>query len=397
MKALLLVVFVNFVGIGALIPVVPFAVIDVAGGNETLMAWLLASYVLAMFIGAPVLGSLSDLYGRKAILVASILVEAMAHAAFALTSDLALMFAARTVAGLAAGNVSVIRAIITDSTGEADRARAMGLLGVFVGLGFVAGPAIGGLLSGVAGQVHTAPFLLASGLAFTGGVICMASVRETVVRAPEAEGTPPLTARLRAVMARGLAGFALAAFLFNFCFAQLEVSFILALKDVLGYTSVETGWVFVWIGLLVVVVQGGLIGPVAKRLTDLGTALAGSIVLAAGLLATAALIGLEFVFMGSAVAGVLFSSGVVCVGAGLVNPTLFSAASMRAREGHIGGGLGIIQGCASLGHVGGLLVAGPLYRIGGGELNHVVAAAVSLAHAACFLSIMLSGRRARPS
>ena len=168
MKGLLLVVFVNFVGIGALIPVLPYAVIDVAGGSETLMAFLMASFSLAMFIGSPVLGALSDRLGRKRVLIGSIFVAAVAHAVFAFSTDLMMMFVARIVAGFAAGNLSVIMAIITDTTSQEERARWMGMLGAFVGLGFVAGPALGGLLSGVGGEVHTAPFMLAAVLALTG-------------------------------------------------------------------------------------------------------------------------------------------------------------------------------------------------------------------------------------
>lgn len=179
MKGLLLVVFVNFVGIGALIPVLPYAVIDVAGGSETLMAFLMASFSLAMFIGSPVLGALSDRLGRKRVLIGSIFVAAVAHAVFAFSTDLMMMFVARIVAGFAAGNLSVIMAIITDTTSQEERARWMGMLGAFVGLGFVAGPALGGLLSGVGGEVHTAPFMLAAVLALTGGIISQRTVEES--------------------------------------------------------------------------------------------------------------------------------------------------------------------------------------------------------------------------
>jgi MFS family permease len=148
MGGLLLIVFVNFIGIGALIPVLPYAVIDEAGGSETIMALLMASFAFAMFVGAPMLGALSDRLGRKNVLVVSTFISACGHIGFALTTDLTVMFVARIVAGLAAGNIGVIQAIITDSTSPEDRAKWMGKLGAFIGLGFVAGPALGGLLSG---------------------------------------------------------------------------------------------------------------------------------------------------------------------------------------------------------------------------------------------------------
>ncbi|MCE2516840.1 MAG: MFS transporter, partial [Alphaproteobacteria bacterium] len=139
MKGLLLVVFVNFVGVGALIPVLPFAVIDEAGGNETIMALLMASFAFAMFIGSPVLGMLSDRVGRKKVLVGAVLTSTIAHLVFALTTDLTTMFVARVLAGFGAGNISVIQAIVTDNTSAENRARWMGFIGAFVGFGFVAG------------------------------------------------------------------------------------------------------------------------------------------------------------------------------------------------------------------------------------------------------------------
>ena len=395
MKGLLLVVFVNFVGIGALIPVIPYAVIDVGGGNATVMSWLLACFSISMFVGSPVLGALSDRYGRKGILIGSIVVSALAQAIFALTDNLLLMFASRVLAGFAAGNFSVIQAIITDNTEEGERARAMGLMGAFVGLGLVAGPALGGLLSGIGGHVHTAPFLLASALALAGGLLCWTSVQETVHRGEAAEAKPPLAERWRAMVALGLAGFAAASMLMNLGFAQVEVSFVLVLKDNLGYSSFDTGWIFVWIGALMVLIQATMIGPVARGLTDIGTALAGSLVLALGGLATVLLIGAGFVFMGSELAGVLLSSALIVAGFAFVNPTITSAASKRARAGQIGGSLGIVHGCGSLGQVGGLLLGGPLYQAGGGGLTFLVSAGVSLALSICLLAILAGERRAR--
>ena len=395
MKALLLVVFVNFVGIGALIPVIPYAVVDVGGGNATVMSWLLACFSIFMFIGSPILGSLSDRYGRKGILIGSILVSALAHALFAISDNLVLMFASRVLAGFAAGNFSVIQAIITDNTGEEQRARAMGMVGAFVGLGLVAGPALGGLLSDTGGHVHTAPFLLAAALALAGALLCMASVRETAPRGPSGHARPPLAERWRAMVALGLAGFAVASVLMNLGFAQVEVSFVLALKDTLGYSSFDTGWIFVWIGALIVLIQGTMIGPVAKRLTDIGTALAGSIVLAIGGFSTVLLIGAGFVLMGSELAGVLLSSALIVAGFAFINPTIASAASKRARDGEIGGSLGIVHGCGSLGQVGGLLLGGPLYEMGGGELTFLVSAAVTVALSICLFAILIGSKRVR--
>ncbi len=393
MKGLLLVVFVNFVGIGALIPVLPYAVIDVAGGSETLMAFLMASFSLAMFIGSPVLGALSDRLGRKRVLIGSIFVAAVAHAVFAFSTDLMMMFVARIVAGFAAGNLSVIMAIITDTTSQEERARWMGMLGAFVGLGFVAGPALGGLLSGVGGEVHTAPFMLAAVLALTGGIISQRTVEESA-HATATEKIP-FARRWNDFYGHGLIGFAIAMFLLNLGFAQVEVSFVLVLKDLLGYSSLDTGWIFTWIGLLIVVVQGGLIGPVSRWISDIGTALAGSLVLVLGQLATTIMIMMNFDAFGSSLISILAVTALVCIGFAFTNPTLSSAASKRTSEGQIGGALGIVQGFGSLGQVGGLMVAGPIYEAYGGSFNFMAGGVISMGLSACILMIIIGRKTTR--
>lgn len=392
MKGLLLVVFVNFVGVGALIPVLPFAVIDEAGGNETIMALLMASFAFAMFIGSPVLGVLSDRIGRKKVLVGAVLTSTIAHLIFALTTDLTTMFVARIMAGFGAGNISVIQAIVTDNTSAEDRAKWMGFIGAFIGFGFVAGPAMGGLLSGYGGAVHTAPFLLASGLAFIGFVLAMVNVQDSVKPVPKSPrqfAESPFAERWGAFRQTGLLAFAVASFLLNLAFAQVEVSFVLVLKDLLDYTSRNTGWVFTWIGILIVVIQGGLIGPVTRRLTDLGTALMGAGALALGQLATVIMVLTGLGLVSAPTFTVLVCTSLVCIGFGFSNPTMASAASKQAVAGQVGGSMGFVQGFGSLGQVGGLIIAGPLYQYGGGSLTFGAGAVICFGLILSLLWIMM--------
>ena len=392
MRGLLLVVFVNFIGVGALIPILPYAVIDVAGGSETMMALLMASFAIAMFFGAPILGMISDRVGRRKVLIISVLISTIGHLIFALTTDLTIMFAARIFAGIGAGNIGVIQAIITDATKPEDRAKWMGMLGAFIGFGFVAGPALGGLLSGFGGAVHMAPFLLASGLSFIGFILSVVNVKETVTRSESRR--LPLSERWQNFKAAGLGSFALAAFLLNLSFAQIEVSFVLVLKDTLGFTSVNTGWFFTWIGVLIVVIQGGLIGPVSKKLTDIGTTLMGAAFLGTGQALTVIAVLTGFTFLSSPVGAALICTTIVCIGFAFSNPTLSSAASKKTRTGQIGGALGLVTGCGSLGQVMGLLLAGPLYEMGGGMLTFGVGAVVSALLCMVTIWIILGDRKA---
>ena len=239
MGGLLLVVFVNFVGVGALIPILPYAVIDEAGASESLMTLLLASFAAAMFIGSPILGRISDYVGRRRVFLAAIFFSIIGHIWFALTSDISQMFGARILAGFASGSSGVVQAIITDTTSPEERARSMGLLGAFVGFGFVMGPAIGGLLSGFGGAVHTAPFLFAAGLAGVGFVIALFFVPESKKSVMTRRHS--LWRRFLLLRASGALMFGLAVFLLNLAFAQVEASFALVLKDVFAYTSRQAG------------------------------------------------------------------------------------------------------------------------------------------------------------
>ena len=242
MPALLLIVGINFIGVGALIPVLPYTVIETLGLPASVMTMLLASFALAMFIANPILGRLSDHYGRRLVLFISLAVSAAAHLWFALSSDIWSMFAARIIAGFASGNTGVIQAMIADRTSAEKRAQYMGLLGAAIGVGFVAGPALGGLLSHVgSGPVHQAPFLLAAAFSL---IALLMTLR---LKAPPGGRLAPdqvehgLQARIVMMMRSPLALYAAVALILNLAFAQVEASFVLVLRDYLGFGARETG------------------------------------------------------------------------------------------------------------------------------------------------------------
>ena len=206
MGGLLLIVFVNFVGIGALIPVLPYAVIDEAGGSETIMALLMASFAFAMFVGAPILGYLSDRLGRKRVLVLSTLVSALGHLVFALTTDLdgdVCCSHYRRISGWQ------YRRHSSHHYRQHQRRHPRQLDGTTGGIHwpwFCGRTSLGRLLSGIGGAVHTAPFLLAAILAGVGFVLALINVKETASISPSAR--LPFAERWQGFRAAGLTGFA---------------------------------------------------------------------------------------------------------------------------------------------------------------------------------------------
>ena len=380
MIALLLVVLINFVGIGALIPVIPYTVVDEFGYSETIMSALLASFSLAMFLSNPVLGRLSDQFGRRRLLIIALALNTVAHLWFALSEDIVSLFAARILAGIGAGNIGIIQAMLVERSKTEDRARIMGLLGAAIGAGFVLGPALGGLFSGLGGgPVHQVPFFIAAGFGAIAMILCLrlparpAQASAQPAAAEHASAPIEKTAllpRLLQLMAGPLGWFALAFFLLNLSFAQVEASFVLLVKDLMGFTARDTGWLFTYIGVCIIVVQGGLIGVLVKRLGEMTVILLGAGALCGGQFLTVLFARYGMDFSLPMLAQLVILTTIICVGFALTNPTLSAASSRVAKTEDMGGALGLVQGFGSLGQVFGLILAGPLYEMGGGMANY---------------------------
>jgi MFS family permease len=382
MPVLLLIVCINYVGVGALIPVLPYTVIESMQQPASVMTLLLASFALAMFVANPILGRLSDHLGRRRVLFISLAVTAIAHLWFALSDDLMHLFLARILAGVGSGNTGVIQAMITDRTAPEKRAQYMGFLGAAIGVGFVAGPALGGLLSHIGdGPLYRTPFLMAAG--FAGFALIMtfwlkAGDRDRAVRADNRSNGAFLS-RLRDLIASPLALYALASLALNLSFAQVEASFVLVLRDYLGYGAIQTGWLFTYIGVCIIIVQAGLIKVVVGRFGEVGTTLIGASLLAVGqILTVLVMLGL---FIGSdyPLAQTLLATTAICFGFALSTPAISAAVSKISGTTSRGGALGTIQGFGSLGQVIGLTVAGPLYDLGGAQYPFAFGAMVTLA------------------
>jgi DHA1 family tetracycline resistance protein-like MFS transporter len=376
MFALLLITFVNFVGIGALIPILPYTVIENLGYSETVMTALLASFALAMFIANPILGRLSDKVGRQPVLLISLIIGTAAHLWFALSNDILSMFAARIIAGLSAGNIGVIQAIIADNSKPEARARIMGFLGAAIGSGFVLGPAIGGLLGGLGdGPVHQVPFLVAALFSFIAVCLAMRLKLQSVQSVAAVTGSASDSGRqgffrlFKSMLSSPIGLFALAFFCLNLAFAQVEASYVLLVRDRLDFGPRQTGWLFTYIGVCIIIVQGGLIGKLTRAFGEMRVVVAGVTVLAAGQLVTTIIAGGASPFGNSLFLAILVSTSFVCVGFALTNPTLSAASSHAALSGQMGGALGLVQGLGSMGQVIGLSIAGPLYQAGTGRLS----------------------------
>jgi hypothetical protein len=184
-------------------------------------------------------------------------------------------------------------------------------------------------------------------------------------------------ARVAALISGPLGLFAAAFFLLNLSFAQVEAAYVLVVRDLLGFGSRETGWLFAYIGICIIIVQGGIIGRVVPRFGEMRVIRAGIYCLIIGQMVTVMLATI-FADGGTLLIHIMVATSFVCIGFALTNPTLSAASSAASRRDEMGGALGLVQGFGSLGQVIGLTAAGPLYLSGGGGLSFGFAALISV-------------------
>ena len=220
MPALILIVFIDLLGFGLIIPILPFYA-EHFGASPGTVTLLMASYSLMQFIAAPIIGALSDQYGRRKVILVSLAGTCVAYVAMAYASTLVMLFVARALAGLFAGNIAAAQAYIADVTTPENRARGMGLFGAAFGLGFIFGPVIGGYLTEpVAGHInfHFAPLSAAglSGLAAVLTILILKESRSVSVTSVRLRGwfSPILAAGRRADMKHLVFLFLLVMFVF---------------------------------------------------------------------------------------------------------------------------------------------------------------------------------------
>src|SRR5436853_3043826 len=181
-----LTILVNLIGFGIIIPLLPFYA-QTFGASPLVIGLLFASFSLCQLIAAPALGDLSDRYGRRPVLIFSLLGTVVSFVMLAVAHTLTILFLARIVDGLSGGNISTARAYVADVTQPKDRARAYGFIGAAFGLGFIMGPALSGVLARIS---YTAPIWAAAAVTLVATIMAWLWLPETVHRAAAGAGNP---------------------------------------------------------------------------------------------------------------------------------------------------------------------------------------------------------------
>jgi MFS transporter, DHA1 family, tetracycline resistance protein len=369
-------VFIDLLGFGIIIPLLPFYA-ESFGASALVVGLLSTSFSLMQFLFAPVWGRLSDIFGRRPIILAGLLGSALSYLTFGLAASLPMLFAARILAGIAGANIPTAQAFIADSTTPDNRAKGMGLVGAAFGLGFIFGPAIGGFLSHWG---YSAPAFFAATLSLANFSAALFFLPESLP--PERRGVraqPGRVAAFQRAFARPKLALVLAvSFLVMTAFASFESMFALFVESRFAFGATTIGYLFAWVGVVLALVQGVLVGRVVPLIGE------HRLVPSAILVMVVALAGIA---SAPSVVLLMAAMGLLAMGMGFNSPSMLSVVSRLADPADQGSTLGVSQSLASLARILGPMWGGFVYDRFGHTVPFYTASALMLI--ACGLSVLV--------
>jgi DHA1 family tetracycline resistance protein-like MFS transporter len=356
-----LIVLMDLFGFGVIIPLLPFYAKEYAASNFQ-VGLLFSIYSGCQLIAAPILGLISDRFGRRPVLCFSqlgsvagyLLLGFATHSRWANPAvGLALVYTSRVIDGLSGGNISTAQAYIADVTTKKDRARAMGMMGAAFGIGFALGPFVGGVLGNIN---YSYP-------AFAAALFSLIAATQTFIRLPESRRHLPTEAESWLHPSRFIPIFTqvklvqllLISFVSMIAFVMMESTFTLFLKDSYSYNPKQVGYFFGFAGLIIITVQGGLIGRLTKRFGEWPLAICGALFVCLA----------QFTYVQAGwhklVPLLLLGGFLNASGRSLQMPTLSTLISHESDPRTQGTVFGLFHGLGSLGRVLGPLLATSIY------------------------------------
>lgn len=368
-----LAVLIDLMGFGIVLPLLPFYA-SVFHASAIQIGLLYSIYSFAQLIFSPIWGSLSDRIGRRPIMLISTFGACIAYVVFGLAHTLFLLFVSRGIAGIMGGNISTAQAYVADVTTHEDRAKGMGLIGAAFGIGFVMGPAISTIL------IHpkfldffhisqlnkfAVPGFFAALLSFTSFLLVLFKLPETRKKVENQETKIIKSGVFSKTFWKSIALekknpndvifplLVLCVFLVSFAQASLYSSFPIFCNQWLDLSAEQVGMLFVYMGIIAAIIQGGLIKSLAQKFGEKNLFIVGNMILVAG-----------FVLLPFAqtVSYLIFVLSIMSIGGSLNLPTLNSLISKAADPQKVGAVMGTSQGIASLGRVIGPTWGGFLFH-----------------------------------
>ena len=362
-----LTVFIDLLGFGILIPILPAFAERVLHIDETAIGIIIASYSFVQFLFNPILGRISDKHGRKPVIVVCLFINAIGYVIFAFTSSFAVLLLSRIVGGVGGSSVSVAQAYIADVTTKETRSKGMGVIGAAFGLGFVFGPLMGGLLSSYGYTVTGLGSASFSLLAFIVTIILLPeSNQNKQVDAVISKKLINFEAYKKVFSNPALSILISLFFVLTFSFANIYGTFALLGIQVYGFTDLQNGYILGILGLTSAAVQGGLIGHLDKLLGKKKILIIGSFFMMVGL----AIMPYAGNFLKLAIDCVALS-----IGTGIFQPTVLSLISQNASDEEQGLTFGVNQSMSAIGRVLGPLWGGFAFEFLGYPFPFITGAA----------------------
>lgn len=350
-----LIVFINSFGFGIILPFLPY-IAQKFGANSLQIGIIVASFSLFQFLSTPILGDLSDNFGRKKLLIFSQLGSVIGFIILGLANSFWLLVLARVIDGITGGNISIAQAYMADVTSQKERAKGMGLIGAANGLGFIFGPAVGGLLS-IYG--YTLPSYLAAFFSLLTVLATWQFLEETVVITQK---NKPFRAKrffniqkTKQMLLSSKEGvYLLIFFLFHFSSTIFETTFVLWTKQTFNYGPFQNGLLITYFALLIAVLQLKVLGILVKKLGEKRLLRLSLMAFSLGV----------FILTFRSLLGILLSAVLLTFGIAMISPSILSLASKNAPEGEQGEVMGILSSLGSLGRVFGPVVGGEIFLFG---------------------------------
>lgn len=345
------IMFLVMVGFGIIIPVIPFYAEEI-GANPTELGLLMAVYSFMQLLFAPVWGRVSDRIGRKPVMLIGILGLALSFFLMGLSTELWMLFAARIIGGtLSAANMPTAMAYVADITSEEDRGKGMGIIGAATGLGFIFGPAIGGIF---AENSLTVPFYLAGTFSLITFFFVLFVLKESLP--PEARQAQHEKGR-NLNFSDALQGSSSILFLLqlfvSLSLAGLEATYAYFAAEKAGLGTAQLGYIFMIMGLFQAAIQGGLIGRMTKKFGE-------GVVIQLGIVISAIGFGLVLLTTNFFTAALFLT--IFGIGNGLIRPSVSSLLTKTSDSGH-GSATGMLSSFDSLGRIIGPPLGGWLFSI----------------------------------
>ncbi len=357
MNALFLIVFSNLLGFGIIIPLLPYYA-ENFGANPNEVTLLMASYSLMQLIFSPILGKVSDIFGRKKILILCLFGSAISYLILYFANSFILVLFARSIAGLFASTTAVANAYVTETTSLKDRSKGMGLIGAAFGLGFVFGPVIGGYFGG--GDINNInyklPFLIAITISIISCFLTFILLKEPIKRNNQFISINFLNSfkdLINFFKIPAILFLIIISFLVTFSFAGFETTFALWTERAMNWASKQTGYAFTFTALLAAIIQGVFIGKLTKIFGEIKLLISSIFLMFVGLFfITLSIQNLSYL---------IFSLAILGISIGLGNPTINSLLSKNLNKNIVGLSFGAVQSVSSLARILSPLIAGNLF------------------------------------